>query len=105
MTISEMLGIPWESSKTVPFGFVVPYLGFIWDLKARTVAIPESKKMKYLNTIKEWEKQPRHTLVEVQRLYGKLLHASLVVPAGQAYLTNLEIMLSGFNSCPFVPHT
>ena len=27
--ISEMLSIPWESSKTVPFGFVVPYLGFV----------------------------------------------------------------------------
>ena len=80
--ISEMLSIPWESSKTVPFGFVVPYLGFIWDLEVHTVAIPESKEMKYLNTIEEWEKKPRHTLVEVQRLYGKLLHASLVVPTG-----------------------
>ena len=103
--ISEMLGIPWESSKTIPFGFVVPYLGFIWDLKACTVAIAEEKKIKYLNTIEEWKKRPTHTLVEVQRLYGKLLHASLVVPTGRAYLTNLETMLAGFNSRPFVPHT
>jgi len=54
--------------------------------------------------IEEWHQKPRHTLVEVQRLYSKLLHTSLVIP-GQVYLTTLEAMLSGFNSCPFMPHT
>ena len=41
----------------------------------------------------------------MQKLYGKLLHTTLVVPAGQAYLTNLEAMLALFNNHPFVPHT
>jgi len=80
--LSEELGIPWESSKMVPFGFVVPYLSFIWDLNTHMVEIPEEKKHKYLNAIKEWKKKPTHALVEVQGLYGKLLHTSLVVPAG-----------------------
>ena len=103
--LSDELGIPWETSKTIPFGSMVSYLGFVWDLDARTVAISAEKKLKYLNAIEEWERKPRHALAEVQKLYGKLLHASLVVPAGRAYLTNLEAMLSGFNSSPFVPHT
>lgn len=103
--LSEELGIPWESSKTIPFATVVPYLGFLWDLDARTVAIPAEKKAKYLNTIEEWHKKRTHTLAEVQGLYGKLLHASLVIPPGRAYLTTLEAMLSGLNSRPFVPHT
>ena len=103
--LSEELGIPWESSKTIPFSMVVPYLGFLWDLNARTVAVPTEKKAKYLDAIEEWHQKPRHTLAEVQGLYGKLLHTSLVIPAGQAYLTALEAMLSGFNNCPFVPHT
>ncbi len=30
--VSNRLGIVWEPSKTVPFGFSVPYLGFTWDL-------------------------------------------------------------------------
>ena len=30
--VSDALGIPWEKSKTIPFSFSVPYLGFIWDL-------------------------------------------------------------------------
>jgi len=103
--LSDELGIPWETSETIPFGAVVPYLSFVWDLDMRTVAIPVEKKLKYLNVIKEWEKKPTHTLAEVQKLYGKLLHASLVVTAGRVYLTNLEAMLSGFNNSPFVPHT
>ena len=103
--LSEELGIPWESSKTIPFSVVVPYLGFLWDLDARTVAVPTEKKAKYLSAIEEWHQKPRHTLVEVQGLYGKLFHTSLVIPAGRAYLTTLETMLSGFNNCPFVPHT
>jgi len=103
--LSDELGIPWENPKTIPFGSVIPYLGFIWDLDTCSVAIPAEKKLKYLNTIKEWEKKPTHPLVEVQKLYGKLLHASLVVTARHAYLTNLEAMLSGFNNSPFVPHT
>ena len=52
--ISNCLGIPWEGSKTVPFGSVVPYLGFRWDLDAKTVALPEHKKEKYLLCISEW---------------------------------------------------
>ena len=103
--LSNKLGIPWETSKTIPFGSTVFYLCFIWDLDTRIVTISVEKKLKYLNAIEEWEKKPTHALAEVQRLYGKLLHASLVVPARHAYLTNLESMLSGFNNCPFVPHT
>ena len=80
--ISKELGIPWESSKMIPFATVVPYLGFLWDLDTRTVAIPTEKKARYLSAIEEWHKKCMHTLDEVQGLYGKLLHASLVIPAG-----------------------
>ena len=52
--LSEELGIPWESSKTIPFVMVVPYLGFLWDLDARMVAVPTEKKAKYLDAIEEW---------------------------------------------------
>jgi len=103
--LSEKLGIPWEVSKSIPFGSVVPYLSFSWDLNVHTVAVPAEKKLKYLNMIEEWEKKPTHALAEVQRLYGKLLHVSLVIHARHTYLTNLEAMHSGFNNSPFVPHT
>ena len=69
------------------------------------VHLPEEKKAKYLAAIAEWETKRAHNLLEAQKIYGKLLHASLVIPAGRAYLTSLEAMLGTFNNSPFLPHT
>jgi hypothetical protein len=102
--LSEALGIPWESSKTIPFSYKVPYLGFMWDLQACTMAIPSQKKEKYLVAITEWSMCSTHVLEDIQKLHGKLLHASLMATTGCAYLTSLEAMLSTFNNHPFVPH-
>jgi hypothetical protein len=102
--LSDILGIPWENSKAIPFSHMVPYLGFTWNIQTRTVAIPSEKKKKYIDAIKNWATRPTHVLEDVQKLYGKLLHASLVVPMGRAYLTNLETMLGSFSNRPFVPH-
>ena len=44
-------------------------------------------------------------LEDVQKLHGKLLHASLVIPRGHAYLTELEAMISTFSNQPFKPRT
>ena len=103
--LSHQLGIPWESSKDVPFSTSVPYLGLIWDLELRVVTLSESKRSKYLLAIKEWNKSRTHSLNEVQKLHGKLLHAALVIPAGRAYLIHLEAMLGIFSDSPFKPRT
>ncbi|OBZ65157.1 hypothetical protein A0H81_14835 [Grifola frondosa] len=103
--ISSRLGIPWQHSKDIDFANEFPYTGFLWNIEAQTVAIPRTKCEKYLAAIHEWQASRTHTLQQVQRLYGKLLHASLVVRAGRAYLTNLEAMLSIFHDRPFLPRT
>src|SRR5277367_835172 len=81
--ISGQLGIPWEPSKTIPFSYVVPYLGFEWNLSDRTVAIPERKKTKYKTAIKDWLPCPTHSLDEAQKFYG---------------------LMASFSSNPFIPH-
>ena len=103
--VSERLGIQWEPSKAIPFGPEIPYLGLLWDLRARTVCLLEKKRTKYLAAITKWEESRTHNLLETQQLYGKLLHASLVIPPGRAYLTNMETMLGSFHSRPFLPRT
>jgi hypothetical protein len=102
--ISGQLGIPWEPSKTIPFASSVPFLGFDWNLSDRTVALTEKKRTKYRAAIEAWLPNPTHDLEETQKLYGKLLHACLVLPAGRAYLTNLEVLMASFSGNPFVPH-
>ena len=101
--ISDALGIPWEIEKDIPFSEVAPFIGFSWDLANHTVSLPDSKKEKYLQAIQEWETKPKHTLDEVQKLYGKLLHACHIVPAGCAYLTNLEAFMGVCHDSPFCP--
>lgn len=103
--ISHELGIPWERSKDIPFGTEVPFIGFLWNLESHTVSIAGPKKAKYLNTIFAWEKEHTHDLQDVQQLYGKLLHACQVVPAGRAYLTNLEKFTALFGNSAFMPRT
>ena len=101
--LSCQLRIPWEASKDIPFSTSVTYLGLVWDLGLRVVTLSESKCSKYLLAINEWSKSRTHSLNEVQKLHGKLLHASLVIPAGRAYLIHLEAMLGIFSDSPFKP--
>jgi hypothetical protein len=101
--LSDELGIPWEITKDIPFSSEAPFIGFLWNLETYTVAIPDSKKTKYLNEIFLWEKKRTHDLKEVQKLYGKLLHACQVVPAGRAHLTSLEKFMGIFGDSVFMP--
>jgi hypothetical protein len=100
--ISDTLGIPWELSKDLPFGFSTTHIGFYWDLKTSTVSLTLAKQEKYLLAIQEWNVRSTHTLNDVEKLYGKLLHSCSVIPRGHAYLTTLESMLSTGYNCPFV---
>jgi hypothetical protein len=46
------------------------------------VSLGHTKKEKYLQTTEEWLAHMTHTLEDVQKLYGKLLHMCLVIPTG-----------------------
>ncbi|KAL4243605.1 hypothetical protein ABKN59_011879 [Abortiporus biennis] len=94
--ISRELGIPWEVSKDQLWSSIIKFTGFLWDLENKTVTIDDSKQQKYILAINEWKNRETHTLKDLQKLYGKLLHASLVLRPGRAYLTNLEKMLGTF---------
>jgi hypothetical protein len=103
--LSAHLGIRWQASKSVAFGTEVPYLGFWWDLHTQRVYLPDKKKARYRVAITEWGRKCTHDLLEAQKLYGKLLHTVLVIPAGWAHLTSMEAMLASFNNNPFLLHT
>ena len=102
--ISAELGIPWEITKDQSFARSTIYIGFIWDLEARTVVLSPSKIDKYTRAIDDWLARPRHNLKHVQELYGKLLHAASILQQGHVYLTGLESMLMTCGKRPFVPH-
>jgi hypothetical protein len=101
--VSAELGIPWEATKDTPFGSVVTYIGLVWDMDRRVVGLATAKREKYLGGISEWQSRRTHTLEDVQQLYGRLLHATLVVPSGRARLVGFETMLGIFGDNPFFP--
>jgi len=80
--LSNLLGIPWETSKDIPFSTTPTFIGFIWDLDNPTISLIMNKITKYLNAIKVWSGSSQHVLQEVQSFYGKLLHACLIYPTG-----------------------
>jgi hypothetical protein len=41
--VSDQLGIPWEMSKDVPFGFSVPFVSFLWDLPRQFLSLVRKK--------------------------------------------------------------
>jgi hypothetical protein len=102
--LSKNLGILWEFLKDQPFNSSTLYISFLWNIELRTVTLSPSKFNKYLLTIHEGRKHQTHTLHDVQRLYGKILHACLAVPWGHAYLTGLESILALCGNKPFLPH-
>ena len=103
--LSELLSIPWEKSKDRPFSSSAAYIGFIWDLDKHIVSLTSKKRQKYVNNIGDWLSHAKHDLNHIQKLYGKLLHACLVIPASRSYLTNLELMLISGASNPFTLYT
>ena len=103
-SLSQAIGLPWHSEKTQGFSSSAVYLGFIWDLDSRTVSLQPSKQLKYRNNLLEWQKRSKHTLIQVQSLYGKLLHTTYLLPHGRLYLTGLERMIPTFRSHPDRPH-
>jgi hypothetical protein len=80
-------------SKDTPCSSAFPFTGLWWDLQALRVSLPPEKKAKYRAAIAERNLSKIHALQDVEELYGKLLHACLIIPPGRAYLTNLESIL------------
>ncbi len=99
--LSDELRVPWQLEKDYPFAHTFPFNGFQWDLESYVVSIPRAKAEKYIKAIDNWLGQRTHTLRELQKLHGKLWHASLVAISGRAYLTSLEAMFGVFSSSPF----
>nr|GAT53150.1 predicted protein [Mycena chlorophos] len=104
--LAEDLGWPWKPSKTRPFDPVFKYLGFIWDLGAKTVAIPEAKRLRYIRKLEDWVEGAKFSRKEAESVLGTLVHCSLAVPDGRSRLPAISKFASAFSPAkPFSKHT
>jgi hypothetical protein len=105
--IASRLGWPWKRSKTKPFAPQFKYLGFIWDLSAKTVQIPEEKKLHYLAKLAPWTPDHKFSRKDTESVIGTLVHCSLAVPDGRSRLPAIIRFATSYNysSSPFTRKT
>lgn len=97
--ITKRLGVPWKLGKCFAFAFLLTYLGFLWDLRHRTVSLPDDKRLKYLRKVNAFlasARRGRVTQNDAMSLNGTLSHITFVFPQGRAYLTNLSAFTASF---------
>ena len=91
---SAALGIPWKHSKSTSFASTVTYLGFNWHLDSYSIELAPSKHSKYRLALTHFRASTFHSLLDLQQIYGKLLHITLIVPRARVYLASFEAMLA-----------
>ena len=69
------------------FAFQKEILGWVFDGKNYTLFLTPTKTNKIINTIKATLKTPSITLHKLQKLVGKLMHASIGIPMGKSLLS------------------
>jgi hypothetical protein len=95
--IAEELGWPWVPAKFVDFSLEFTYIGFCWNLHAKSMELPEKKKTKYLEWISSWT-VGSHTAKDTEKVIGTLNHVCLVVLEGRSRLISLYKFRRGFKT-------
>jgi hypothetical protein len=94
--IAAELGWPWSPSKHFPFKTTFTYIGFTWDLEAKTVHIPDKKKQKFLAKLHNWEVGSTVTALKCESVIGTLNHCCNVIVGGRSHLPELYRFRAGF---------
>lgn len=93
------LGYPWAPEKTRPFALQQRYLGFIWDLARRTVALPQDKFSEVIDMLQLWTTSAdTFSAKDCARLHGKLVHISAIFPLIRPFLRSAAHLYSMFRS-------
>jgi hypothetical protein len=104
LSLSKPLGVPWHPKKCCDFAFIFVYLGFLWDLTQRSVALPDKKRTKYqiklTALLDSLNKGKGISLKDAMSINSTLSHVAFVIPHGHVYLANLCTFIASFPSNP-----
>lgn len=104
--VSRQLGIPWKRGKCFRYSSQFTYVGYVWDLEERLVALPEEKRKHCLKTVETFLDDASAgtiTLKDTRSITGTLSHASFVCPWGRSYLASLHVLITAFRNSPTPP--
>src|ERR1700677_2716639 len=88
------------------FGFLLIYLGFLWNLPDKSISLPEPKRLRFKEKVDSFLASYSNNCAprkESMSLHGSLLHIAFVYPSGRAYLPDLSAFISSFGHNKFTP--
>ena len=100
--LTRDLGVPWKHGKCFRYADRVVYVGFLWNLRDRSVSLPDEKRQMYIAKLDVFCTQAAKgsgvSLKETTSITGVLSHLTFVYTDGRAYLANLTAFIAAFPS-------
>jgi hypothetical protein len=94
------LQFTWHPEKGQDSGPSFKYIGFLWDIEARSVSLPADKRLKFLdrarNSVANF-KSYKCQVKDVMKIHGSLCHIAYVYPEGRNRLASLSNFTASFN--------
>lgn len=105
-SIAGDLGWPWAPKKHFPFSSAFMYTGFLWDLSAKTVVLPDPKCTRYSLKLAPWVKGALLSRSDCDSIIGTLNHCALVIRDGRSRLPSFYKFAASFalDSPPYLQH-
>jgi hypothetical protein len=99
MALTAPLGVPWSIPKMRLLAEIQRYIGFDWNLRARSVSMPQEKLAATLAMVSAWI-TPGATSSEEEaaRVHGKLVHLATIYPLVRPFLRSISRFASNFRS-------
>jgi hypothetical protein len=97
LNLADHLGVPLPRDKVREFSSTSRYFGLFWDLDAKSVELPEEKRISILEKLAHASSFPTISAKDLHSLAGSLSHASTVVPEGRVNLRGIWSMLAAMS--------
>jgi hypothetical protein len=105
-TVGDWLSVPWSREKLHRFATQQCYIGFDWNLTARSVLLLEDNLAATLALLRQLsDLAAQWSRSDVACLHGKLVHAATVYPLIRPFLTSASRLAALFTSSRTRLHT
>lgn len=97
---SKRVGVKTNSTKYCEFAYEQKFIGFVWNIKQKSVRLPAAKLVQQRLEIDEFWKKLCWKKNELEKINRKLNHLTLILPQLKAYLSANFKWLASWKSCP-----
>jgi hypothetical protein len=99
MELTGAIGVPWSLKKMRPLTATQHYIGFLWNLDARTAALPEEKVWAAQALLRKWlNKGSVFSAHDAASVHGKLVHISCIYKLIRPFLCSIAHFAQSFSS-------